>query len=784
MNMKRKLFVCFMLLMALWPLSAQTFSSVNDDGVSINYVVVSATDHTVFVDTGNYVENVVVPQTVEYDDTLWTVIGVQRNAFYNTAVRYVHLPSTAHIIKSNCFKRCNNLDSLRFDSETPVTMDGGYIIVFGDDNASRNVTVIVPCGSLAVWRNSTWNKFRHIKSDCSYLLTLIADHENIVKLDSVMTSNGLQFSSCYHDVGDTVEVLATPFTSANRRYGFFYGWSDGSPNLRHSFVMPNHDDTLICYVDTMTYAMLSTNHISTPVYMFGTMSYNGKKANYHFRYINLETGNMEVGNSSTVYATAMWIGSGENVAASRFMANGYEYTPGPLRINDATSDVATVRRFSRVWHLTREMIDYHIAHCGEDGYVPDDNIATWPGNGDSTDGFAAQLAPYYDADNDGRYLPLAGDYPIIRGDECVFCIYNDGFIDHSESGGAQFGLEIHCMAYAFNEPNDTALWNTVFMHYDIYNRSANNYPDTYLGAWTDFDIGYCYDDYIGSDVQHSMFYGYNGDDTDGPGAGSFDGYVPAQGCAILGGADNGDGTRLRMSNFVYYENSLNGLNGEPAQASDYYNYLRSQWRNGQHVKYGGNGITYNTIDLDADFMFPGNSDPTHIGTNGVVPEINPDDWTEETAGNYPGDRRGVGSSGPFVFTAQTMQQFDLAFVSGFGAEAVVDLKNNTANVERQWSRDTTDSGRPFTYMPYSAPHYVCIADQSQQAMLSIYPNPTSGLLSVTMPADTEVQLFDMMGRLLMAKHCTKGITTLDLNDLPQGIYLLRASGSVRRVVKK
>ena len=45
------------------------------------------------------------------------------------------------------------------------------------------------------------------------------------------------------------------------------------------------------------------------------------------------------------------------------------------------------------------------------------------------------------------------------------------------------------MAYAFNEPADSALNNTIFLHYQIINRSTDTYDSVYIGFFDDIDIG-------------------------------------------------------------------------------------------------------------------------------------------------------------------------------------------------------------------------------------------------------------------------------------------------------
>ena len=123
-------------------------------------------------------------------------------------------------------------------------------------------------------------------------------------------------------------------------------------------------------------------------------------------------------------------------------------------------------------------------------------------------------------------------------------------------------------------------------------------------------------------------------------------------CAINGvnfGNNIVDDERFGMRRFVYYQNEISNT-GEPRKASDYYYYLRGYWLDGQRMKFGGNGYTLGTSSLDCDFMFPGDSDPWHWGTDGQVPPVNPNDWTEVTSGSdvTPGDRRFMQSAGPFT----------------------------------------------------------------------------------------------------------------------------------------
>lgn len=67
---------------------------------------------------------------------------------------------------------------------------------------------------------------------------------------------------------------------------------------------------------------------------------------------------------------------------------------------------------------------------------------------------------------------------------------------------------------------------------------------------------------------------------------------------------------------------------------------------------------------------------------------------------------------------------------------------------------------------------------------SAYPNPTASELLVSgLPANEEIYLTDIAGRLLIHARTTANITLIDLGQLPEGIYFLRTSYGSRKIVK-
>ena len=75
----------------------------------------------------------------------------------------------------------------------------------------------------------------------------------------------------------------------------------------------------------------------------------------------------------------------------------------------------------------------------------------------------------------------------------------------------------------------------------------------------------------------------------------------------------------------------------------------------------------------------------------------------------------------------------------------------------------------------------------QANMLTVYPNPANNLLNIILPSDKlggEMQVFGIDSKTLISHKITNSQTTLDLNALPQGIYLCRyVHGTYTETVK-
>ncbi|MEC8663246.1 MAG: T9SS C-terminal target domain-containing protein, partial [Bacteroidota bacterium] len=335
-----------------------------------------------------------------------------------------------------------------------------------------------------------------------------------------------------------------------------------------------------------------------------------------------------------------------------------------------------------------------------DGYAYPSYFDEYPAHGNPGLNQDYYLAPFLDFDGDGSYNPAAGDYPWfdflqeidcgnrrredlvpLYGDQNFYWILNDKGNVHSESQGEPIGMEIRAQAFAFSTNDEVN--NMSFYNYVLINQGTQTLTNTYMAQWVDVDLGGHTDDYVGVDVRRGLGYGYNGDQFDEPtsysigygenppamGVDFFEGPyqdadgldnpltevfsdaidslgIPYEGIGIGYGDGVIDNERYGMRKFLYYNWNF-GINGQPTLASHYYNYMRGFWKNGQRMAYGGDGLSAGSganLEIAADYMFPGDTDPYQWGTVGV--EV--DDWTEISANNPAGDRLFLQSAGPFT----------------------------------------------------------------------------------------------------------------------------------------
>jgi len=460
---------------------------------------------------------------------------------------------------------------------------------------------------------------------------------------------------------------------------------------------------------------------------------------------------------NSIFNQTFWIGGldGEgdlHLAGERYRQLGQDYFPGPVMNSQFYSDSLDVV-WHRVWKLNSEDIEYHRAHWQDAGYEPIENIAEWPGNGDTNLGQAKKLAPYYDWDDDGFYDPKKGDFPLTKGNQCIFLIYNDDRNEHTESGGQRLGVEIQALWYAYDQPDDSALKYTTFCELNIINRSDTNYTEVMTGHFVDFDLGSPWDDYIGCDTLINSGFCYNAISIDGSGGqGTYDIYPPAQSFTCL---------NFTMNGFCTFNNTIfNPAMTDPYNDFEYYNYMKSIWKDSTNMTYGGFGYGGDTV---TKFIFSG--DPV---TN--------EGWTEFNSQNQPGDRRGLISAGPYNLISEDTLNLEFALVfardyQGDNLSSVSLLRERIGQV-KDFYENSLGIKKP------SIP----------TEKVEIYPNPVSNVLYVKSGnrfKNCDFEIFDILGIQIASGKIDNQVTSsLPVASLKQGLYFLRLSCDGQSFTKK
>jgi hypothetical protein len=468
-----------------------------------------------------------------------------------------------------------------------------------------------------------------------------------------------------------------------------------------------------------------------------------------------------------------------------YRSSGHSYLPGPLRISENAKGTITNQeavKYDKIWKLSRKEIEnfkhhFNAGDIGASEYEVPIDILTWPAHGE--EGYAVNLAPFVDVDNNGKYEPGKGDYPKIKGDMMLYWIVNDvlakRYNENLPAGiGEQkcMGVEVHISAYAYlydDAPNDSldAINYTTFLNYMLINRSVRDYEKVRYGLYSDCDLGFNRDDYIGTHVGLNTMYFYNADNIDGEGGYKIYGEnPPAVGYVLLPQAGKGCNSISSVMSF----NSNTEDKGYPEYNEEYYNYLSSKWKNGQPLMYGGDGYNKNTTEVEAKYMFPGTSDTEFIGTGGTeMPE-----WSEITAENIGGDRRGIAGVGPIDLASGEEVEMDIAIVwsrGNDGAQSSVDkLFYDVANVRDWFKSGNIPSNYNFT---------VNVKETgAKESNLALFPNPAKSTLQYSLKASAKevtVNVYDTKSQLVLSeKGNAKG--QLDVSALDAGVYILKITG--------
>lgn len=507
-------------------------------------------------------------------------------------------------------------------------------------------------------------------------------------------------------------------------------------------------------VSQATYQEFEVGNISTRVYADGWL----------FNDLHYQKARFDIPKNSgvnAIYMSGFWIGGHIDLKnpnqpnilrLSKMYNTSNSFKQGPIRLQNRTG--ADPSYWNKTWIVNKSVVLKHIQSFQNKSYEIPDEILNWPAHG--RNGTADILAPFIDVNGNSIYEPEKGDYPDIKGDKAIYFMFNDAGQGSNNDG---LVIEVHGMLYGFNS-DDERINNTLFLNLKVINRSTYDYKDVYFGMYNDFDLGDPSDDYIGTDSALDLVYAYNGDDQDGPAKGipSYGESPPAIGMVYL---------NKTLSNSIYFD--LNDeVRGVPSTNQHYYNYLRSIFKDGSDLRYGGDGHykSDGVTNQGASYVFPG--DPIQPSNS---------DWTESnnfSLPNPPSDRRIIASHQQNNFAINDFIEIDIAYIFAENSkndrtntQSVADLKKLAADIKILYDSGEFSKPTPPVIQP------------PINSITEIYPNPLGDgeTLQITDELVTNIAVFNINGTKVLEKQKAESTIEISHNELSSGMYIIRLNSA-------
>jgi hypothetical protein len=422
------------------------------------------------------------------------------------------------------------------------------------------------------------------------------------------------------------------------------------------------------------------------------------------------------------------------ISAFDVLGNQHEFWPGPMSlVNEQSADI---NAWNKVYFMSKYEIDNHLNQYQTSNYIPSSFISAWPGS--SGPPYAKILAPFVDNEvNDMNYNPKEGDYPYIVSDQVVYSLSNDGFGTHTLSNTEKLGIELHTNVMGFAS-EDSLLGNCLLVRYSVFNRSARDYKNFVFSGVVNFKIGAMLNEYLGTDVNSRAIFAIN--DTS---EATFSNRLVSLGCMAINN---------KISSTIYFENTSDPVNGIPLIDSHFYRLSRGYWKNGESIKYGGNGV--DASGSKARFVYPYETDASHGSQL----------WSDNDR-YQPGQRIGIINFDSVELKRGKAMNFDLLYFfvdkKSFNIQQIGEYCSNIKQVLNTKNLSEIDE-----------------IGVLQSKSIELFPNPCKAGdklgIKESLESSARLNLFDGLGRKIVELNLDSSENSIILpDDLKSGVYYLQ-----------
>lgn len=476
----------------------------------------------------------------------------------------------------------------------------------------------------------------------------------------------------------------------------------------------------------------------------------------------------------------------------------------------------------KIWYCTKEEVRAHLADFADNGVIdqPLPSIYAWPAfgnphsqkyNGFSTDQLLRGVLPnFFDANQDGRYNPDWGDYPIFTDNLPAYSGYLEWpdvfiYVPLTERIPDGSGLDASVVWLGFSCPEASFLNDFLFGEIKMVHYGVQPLDSMHFGLLVNGAVGDPTDDYLGTtDHGRGLFFYNNAPDAVfGPqtplvtthvisetSTWQFDPngnllefwrtfMLPiAQPCPGDPDPETVDmPTALTMPGGAPC--SEHAYNRFPEMPIEHYRYLTGRWANGVPVTPLGNGYNPNIPNLPTvQSVFSGSPD-------------NPAEWSERSAGLSPGDRQAIVSTGPFEWRPGAIERIRFAigyipYATSLTSQLNAWQQSADTHVRLQYHIHPPDIN-PFDTLSCFQSSRV-VYPQTVTTHIDIFPNPATERIFLPISGIQDmpvVTCVDVFGRstVLPAVLQADGLEVA-IQGLPTGLFQINVTVNDRKYVGK